>query len=56
MGYYDYSQLPDEQRERLYQAWCKQNKRDPEADGTADDFLDSLDQRFADNNEDSNTV
>lgn len=47
MGYYDYSQLPDAERERLYQAWCKQNKRDPKADGVADDFLDSLDQRFA---------
>ena len=46
MGYYDYSQLPDAERERLYQAWCKHNTRDPRADGVADDFLDSLDQRF----------
>jgi hypothetical protein len=48
MGYYDYSQLPDAERERLYQAWCRQNKRNPKADGVADDFLDSLDQRFQD--------
>jgi hypothetical protein len=56
MGYYDYSQLPDEQRERLYQAWCKQNRRDPNADGTADDFLDSLDSRFTDPNENTNPL
>ena len=53
MGYYDYSQLPDAERERLYQAWCKQNKRDPNAEGTADDFLDSLDQRFVGGNDES---
>jgi hypothetical protein len=47
MGYYDYSQLPDAERERLYQSWCRKNKRNPEAEGTADDFLDSLDQRFS---------
>ena len=45
MGYYDYRYLPDEERERLFQDWCRQNRRDPEADGSADDFLDSLDQR-----------
>ena len=56
MGYYDYSQLPDSERERLYQAWCRANKRDPKAEGTADDFLDSLDQRFGDSDADTNTV
>ena len=56
MGYYDYSQLPDVERERLYQAWCLANARDPNADGTADDFLDSLDQRFGDQDADPNTV
>jgi hypothetical protein len=56
MGYYDYSQLPDAERERLYQAWCKQMGRDPEADGSADDFLDSLDSRFADNNENTDAL
>jgi hypothetical protein len=57
MGYYDYSHLPDEEREALFQAWCQANGRDPEADGSADDFLDSLDQRFAETeNEDTDPV
>jgi hypothetical protein len=47
MGYYEYRFLPDPEREQLFQAWCQRNSRDPEQDGSADDFIASLDSRFA---------
>jgi hypothetical protein len=50
MGYYDYRNLPDSEREQLFQDWCKANQQDPLVDGVADDFLASLDNRFADGN------
>jgi hypothetical protein len=53
MGYYDYSQLPDPERERLFQAWCQANGRNPKADGSGDDFIASLDQRSGDDTEEA---
>jgi hypothetical protein len=42
-GYNWYRWLPEHQREAMYQAWCRQHRRDPEQDGVADDFIASLD-------------
>lgn len=39
MGYYEYRFLPDDERERMYQKWCRKNRQDPNADGSGDAFL-----------------
>jgi hypothetical protein len=47
MGYYEYRFLPDDERERMYQKWCQKNQLDPDADGSGDAFIASLDAKFA---------
>lgn len=42
--YRQYSMMPDEARERMFLQWCTRLQRDPELEGNADLFFDSLDQ------------
>lgn len=42
-SYRQYLQIPEEDREKQFQKWCKQNKRDPvKDDGAGDEFIDSI--------------
>lgn len=34
-----YIWLPDDERERLYQAWCRRHRRDPDLAESAEDFV-----------------
>ena len=42
--YKQYSMMPDEARERMFLQWCTRLSRDPELEGNADSFFDTLDQ------------
>lgn len=42
-SYRQYLEIPEEQREKQFQAFCKQHKRNPITDdAVGDDFIDSI--------------
>ncbi len=41
---YLYVKLDNEERESLYQAWCKQNKLDPTLEYSVEEFFQAIDQ------------
>lgn len=40
-----YMSMPDEDRERLYQQYCKKNKLDPTLEYSVFEFFDTIDKR-----------
>ena len=51
--YKQYSMMPDEARERMFLQWCTRLSRDPELEGNADSFFDTLDAVLVDLDEDT---
>jgi hypothetical protein len=45
LTYTQYTYLNDEEREKLYQQYCKQNKLDSELEYSIHEFFDTLDKR-----------
>lgn len=43
-----YMSMSDEDRERLYQQYCKKNKLDPELEYSVYEFFDTIDKRGED--------
>ena len=48
--YSSYITMPDEDRERLYQQYCKKNKLDPALEYSVFEFFDTIDKRDEDTN------